>query len=477
MRPALLLHGRHVLSATLHTGRPPPQSSSPAHWAHFPAPVPSDGQPPMRHCALAVQVPSPWARPQRLSVASHAPLVQARAPSAATHKPPGRDVPFASRGVQVPGVVNVLHQLCTAQSPSRVQAVPHDPSVRLQKPASEPQACPAALPALPSHATHVAVIPSQSGARPSQSRSVRHPTQVPARPAALAHTPARHCRSLVQRPSPVARPQRWSARSQAPLSQARAANPTVQTPPGSDSPLGILGVHVPGVVKRLHQNPPAQSLSPPQLVPHDPSVVLQNGAAPGQAAVARLPAFPLHATHVFDRASHSGVVPAHWVSLVHSTHVLPRTPVAAHTPTRQVALVPHGPSPRARPQRLSAGSQMPLLQAVTARVGVQAPGRGTPLSSLAAQVPGVVKVLHQRPPLQSVFSTQLVPQDPKDKLQNGVPTAHARLAAVPAFPLHAKHRLVARSQMGVALPQSALPAHCPHFPAPGPVCGQIPVRH
>jgi len=126
--------------------------------------------------------------------------------------------------------------------------------------------------------------------------------------------------------------------------------------------------------KSSHQSPVGQSVSslqalpqaplvvsqnaPPWLVPeqlalvvhvpHAPVVVQYGAVVPGHAAVAVVPSSPLHATHVFDVASHTGEAPEHVLLVLHATHRPLFAPAVAQMPDRHtVVAVPvvHAPSP------------------------------------------------------------------------------------------------------------------------------------
>ncbi len=475
---ALPLHGRQVLLAESHRGLFEGQSRAVAQSSHFPVLAPAVMQIPLRHWPLFVQGPSPPARPQWLSPPSQAPATHARVPSPGVQVPPGRVPPLAILGAQVPGVVKVLHHRPPAQSPSKEQLVPHEPTVVLQNGAATGQACAAPLPALPVQGRHAFVVRLHRGAVPGQSLSRTQAAHLPVLAPVDGQTPVRHCAVPVQVPSPGARPQRLSVASHAPLAQALTASTGVQVPPGTGSPLSTLGAQVRGVVKVLHQRPPVQSPSMRQLVPHEPRLMLQKGVATGQACVAPPVALPLHATQRFVAPSHRGVLPAQFASVAHSSHLLAFAPAVMQTPVRHCAVAVQVPSPGARPQRLSAGSQVPLAQARVASWAVQTPpGSGSPLSSRGAQVPGVVKALHQRPALQSLSDRQLVPHEPRLMLQKGAPAGQTWLAALPALPLQAAHVLLGKSHRGVPPEQFESLAHSPHLPTLGPVVGQMPVRH
>ena len=80
---------------------------------------------PERHCGGAAHGPSPVARPQRLSVGSHAPLAQTAAPAPGVHVPESAGVwpvtvgtgwPLSSFATHVSELV--LHHCVASQSPS-----------------------------------------------------------------------------------------------------------------------------------------------------------------------------------------------------------------------------------------------------------------------------------------------------------------------------------------------------------------------
>jgi hypothetical protein len=192
----------------------------------------------------------------------------------------------------------------------------------------------------------------------------------------------------------------------------------------------------------------------------------------------------------------------------------------------------HEPSPLAKPQRLSA-SQTPLSQTRSpfwvvhvASMG-SALGKRSPFATFGVHAPE----LHHWLPAQSVSTAQTLPHAPVVKLQIGPACApaqsafelhtpqlpallpevtqygsslvgHAKLALVPSSPLHAVHVSVVTLQSGVA-PEHAeafdavhathvalvvshagvapaqfeSDAHCPHFPASGPVEAHTDERH
>ncbi len=197
-------------------------------------------------------------------------------------------------------------------------------------------------------------------------------------------------------PSPGARPQRLSLGSQAPLTHTRVATAALQTPPGSSSPLATFGAHVAGVVSVLHQRPPLQSASPPQLVPQDPATVLQKGAALPHARLLALPKFPLQPRQVcvlnshrgafapqlvsdvqptqrFVATSQVGVAPPQVALLLHSPHWPAAAPLPTQTPLRHWVSVAHTPSPGPNPHRLSTVEHAPLLQARAPKATLQVP--------------------------------------------------------------------------------------------------------
>jgi hypothetical protein len=147
-----------------------------------------------------------------------------------------------------------------------------------------------------------------------------------------------------------------------------------QDPPGTIAPFGVTGWQIPAPARSSHQSWAGQSVSTLQAVPQAPLVALQNGpawlgpaqvvllvqaphapvavqyglAVPGHASVAVVPSSPLHAAHVFDVESHTGVIPEQVLLVAHATHLPTFGPVLAQMPERQTTeTVPavHTPSP------------------------------------------------------------------------------------------------------------------------------------
>jgi hypothetical protein len=159
-------------------------------------------QKPDRHSALLGGGPqgSPFLRPQRLSLVSHAPARQTRVPIAAVQTPLtpvplmfGMGCPFGVLAVHTPSA----HHCVEVQSVSDEQKMPHEPLVVLQsEPAGSPvqslfvvhlphspwfgplvwqngladvgHACVAFVPKSPLHGAHVCVVTSHVGVGPMQ---------------------------------------------------------------------------------------------------------------------------------------------------------------------------------------------------------------------------------------------------------------------------------------------------------------------
>jgi hypothetical protein len=121
------------------------QSPSIAHASHFWNCKPAVWmQTPERHSLLAVQVPSPGAKPQRSSAGSQAPLTQARLPTAGDVQPPVTESPFLPIGWQLDVPPLTEHQLPEPQSLSCWQVALQVPSVVLQYGSVASQAPPGA---------------------------------------------------------------------------------------------------------------------------------------------------------------------------------------------------------------------------------------------------------------------------------------------------------------------------------------------
>lgn len=108
------------------------QSPSDAHGSHVEAFGPLLGHTPDRHCDAPVPASpdehaAPLTSPHSLSVVSHAPEMQARAPIAEVHVPPGTADPLATRSWQIPWPARLSHHCPTPQMASVEQVLPQAP--------------------------------------------------------------------------------------------------------------------------------------------------------------------------------------------------------------------------------------------------------------------------------------------------------------------------------------------------------------
>ncbi len=96
--------------------------------------------------------------------------------------------------------------------------------------------------------------------------------------------------------------------------------------------------------RRASRRSTCSSRSSLRATPHEvhaPPLPGQYGAEAGQVAVAAVPLSPLHATHVSETASQSGVAPEQLAALVAvhcSQSPLPPLAVVSHSPLRQTPL-------------------------------------------------------------------------------------------------------------------------------------------
>ena len=170
------------------------------------------------------------------------------------------------------------------------------------------------------HWTHAFVDARQTAVPPEHCALVEHVLHWPVFAPLPTQTPARHCALAAQVPWSNAMPQRLSAESHAPETQARTARGAVHAPPGTALPFGTRGWHVPAVVMLLQKLPVPQSASTKHVVAQTPVPMLQKGAPLPHGCVAFEEALPLQAKHTPELTSQIGVVgvTAHSVFVAHA---------------------------------------------------------------------------------------------------------------------------------------------------------------
>lgn len=167
---------------------------------------------------------------------------------------------------------------------------------------------------------------------------------------------------------------------------------------------------------------------------------------------------------------HAGVAPEQLPSDAHASHLPLFAPPVMQTPLRHCALDAHVPSPLAKPHLLSAASHAPLAQTAAPAAGVHVPfsagewptalGMLVPFASCGTHAPA----LHQLPAPQSESRRHVALHAPVVVSQNGAPLLQGKVPALPLFPLHPVHVLVAALQSGVAPVHApaVVDVHCTH---------------